>query len=208
LDFLRPFFFRGVVRAVERVVSLPRGLEIAVFGAERFLPVGVRMPKHPGRRAKWYRDLFASCVSHNGGHAMPLKKPLPILVPQRLRRVPRSFAWIDHRLRSEGFLERLRPEDLGLYLFLALAADRSGLSCWRLDRIQRAVPCFDRYALCDARRRLAELDLISYRPWRHGELDGCYQVLSVERLQDPISPELRQVMSKVFQRLEASSVQP
>ena len=100
---------------------------------------------------------------------MPLKKPLPLLVPQRIRRVPRSFAWIDHRLRSEGFLERLRPEDIGLYLFLALAADRNGLSCWRLDRIQRAVPCFDRHALWDARRRLAELDLIAYRPWRRDD---------------------------------------
>jgi hypothetical protein len=139
---------------------------------------------------------------------MPLKKPLPILVPQRVRRVPRSFAWIDHRLRSEGFLERLRPQDLGLYLFLALAADRNGLSCWRLDRIERAVPCFDRHALWDARSRLAELDLIAFRPWRRNEPDGCYQVLGVERLQDPIPPELRQAMSKVFQRLEDPSAQP
>lgn len=139
---------------------------------------------------------------------MPLKKPLPILVPQRVRSVPRSFAWIDHRLRSEGFLERLRPEDLGLYLFLALAADRNGLSCWRLDRIQRAVPCFDRHTLWEARTRLAELDLVAYRPWYKQEPDGCYQVLSVERPRDPISPELRQAMTKVFQRMEAQSPQP
>ena len=139
---------------------------------------------------------------------MPLKKPLPILTPQRLRRVPRSFAWIDHRLRSQGFLERLRPEDLGLYLFLALAADRNGLSCWRLDRIQRAVPCFDHPALLDARRRLVDLDLITYRPWRRDDHDGCYQVLSVERLPDLLSPELKQLMSNLFQRLEAPSTRP
>ena len=139
---------------------------------------------------------------------MPLKRPLPILVPQRVRSAPRSFAWIDHRLRSEGFLERLRPEDLGLYLFLALAADRNGLSCWRLDRIQRAVPCFDRHALWDARTRLAKLDLIAYRPWYQDEPDGCYQVLSVGRPRDPIWPELRQAMTKVFQRMEARSEQP
>jgi hypothetical protein len=54
--------------------------------------------------------------------------------------VPRSFAWIDHRLRSGGFLEKLTPEETALYLFLALAADREGLSCWRLDRIEREVP--------------------------------------------------------------------
>jgi hypothetical protein len=139
---------------------------------------------------------------------MPLKKPLPLLVPQRIRKVPNSFAWIDHRLRSEGFLERLRPEDLGLYLFLALAADRNGLSCWRLDRIQRAVPCFDRHALWDARRRLAELDLLAYRPWRRDEPDGCYQLLSVQRLENPISPELQEAMARAFAHLETMPTQP
>jgi hypothetical protein len=133
---------------------------------------------------------------------MPLKKPLPLLTPQRIRRIPRSFAWIDHRLRSEGFLERLRPEDIGLYLFLALAADRNGLSCWRLDRIQRAVPWFDRDALRDARRRLVELDLLAYRPWQRDDPDGCYQLLSIQRLQDPISPELKEAMAKVFRHFE------
>jgi hypothetical protein len=139
---------------------------------------------------------------------MPLKKPLPLLVPQRIRKVPTSFAWIDHRLRSERFLERLRPEDIGLYLFLALAADRNGLSCWRLDRIQHAVPCFDRHALWDARRRLAELDLLTYRPWRRDEPDGCYQLLSVQRLENSISPELQEVMARAFVHLETMPTQP
>ena len=139
---------------------------------------------------------------------MPLKKPLPLLVPQRVRTVPRSFAWIDHRLRSEGILPQLRPEDLGLYLFLVMAADQRGLSCWRLDRVEKALPCFDRHMLWDARSRLVELDLIAYRPWHSGDPDGCYQVLSVQRAPDPISPELKQLMSKVLQRLDTSSAQP
>jgi len=139
---------------------------------------------------------------------MPLKKPLPLLTPQRIRKVPHSFAWIDHRLRSEGFLERLRPEDIGLYLFLAIAADRNGLSCWRLDCIQRAMPCFDRHALWDARRRLAELDLLTYRPWRRDDPDGCYQLLSVPQLENPISPELQEAMARAFAHLETPAVQP
>jgi hypothetical protein len=134
---------------------------------------------------------------------MPLKKPLPLLVPQRIRTIPPSFAWIDHRLRSEGILPRLRPEDLGLYLFLVMAADQRGLSCWRLDRVERSLPCFDRHTLWDARSRLVDLNLIAYRPWRNGDPDGSYQVLSVERLPDPMSPELSQLLAKVAQRLEA-----
>lgn len=132
---------------------------------------------------------------------MPLSKPLPVLVPTRIRRVPRSFAWIDHRLRSEGILERLRPEDLGLYLFLALAADRNGLSCWRLDRIERAVP-FDRHTLWDAREHLCKLDLIAFRPWRTGDPDGSYQVLSVERPKNVLSPEFQIAIDKIFRHVE------
>ena len=132
---------------------------------------------------------------------MTLRKPLSVLVPQRVRQVPASFAWIDHRLRSEGFLPRLTPEDLGLYLFLVLAADQRGLSCWRLDRIEKALSNFDCHALCEARSRLVDLDLIAYRPWRSGDRDGCYQVLSVQRPPE-LSPELQEVMARVFQRLE------
>jgi hypothetical protein len=140
---------------------------------------------------------------------MPLKKPLPVLVPQRIRKIPASFAWIDHRLRSEDVLKRLRPEDLGLYLFLILAADQNGLSCWRLDRIQCAVPCFDRHALWDARKRLVELDLIAYRPWHRDYPDGCYQVLSVERPpQDRLTPEIQEALSRVFRHLEPQHANP
>lgn len=128
---------------------------------------------------------------------MPLKKPLPVLVPQRVRNVPRSFAWIDHRIRSQGALKRLRPEDLGLYLFLALAADKNGLSCWRLDRIEREIPCFDRHALWNARDRLVELDLIAFRPWRANDPDGCYQVLAVGRPRDSLPPELKAAIEHV-----------
>jgi hypothetical protein len=138
---------------------------------------------------------------------MPLKRPLPLLVPQRLRNVPRSFAWIDHRLRSEAFLPRLLPEDLALYLFLVLAADQRGLSCWRLDRIARDLASFDLRALAKARARLAELDVIAYRPWRSGERDGCYQVLSVPR-SPQMSPGWQQVLDRVFHRVEDPAGEP
>ena len=112
---------------------------------------------------------------------MPTSRPLPVLVPERLRRVPRSFAWIDHRLRSGGFLEKLTPEEIALYLFLALAADRDGLSCWRLDRIEREIP-FDVGELTRARKGLRARDLVAFRPWRTKGVDGSYQVLSLPKL--------------------------
>jgi hypothetical protein len=88
-----------------------------------------------------------------------------------------------------------------------MAADQRGLSCWRLDRVRKALPCFDRHMLWDARSRLAELDLIAYRPWHRGDPDGCYQVLSVQRPPlEQLSPELQEAVTRVLQRLEAPAV--
>ena len=117
---------------------------------------------------------------------MPTKRPLPVLIPERLRRVPCSFAWIDHRLRSGGFLERMGPEEIALYLFLALAADREGLSCWRLDRVEREIP-FDVAALKRARDGLLAKDLVAFRPWGPKSIDGSYQVLSLPK-GEPAAP--------------------
>ncbi len=110
---------------------------------------------------------------------MPTKRPLPVLLPQRSRRPPRSFGWIDHRLRSDGFLDGMSPEEMGLYLFLALAADKDGLSCWRLDTIARDMPCFDVAALKRARDGLVRQELVAFRPWGPKSIDGSYQVLSL-----------------------------
>lgn len=109
---------------------------------------------------------------------MPTHRPLPVLRPDRLREQRCSFAWLDHRLRSGGFLAQLAPEDLGLYCFLALAADAQGLSCWRLDRIEREVP-FDVPRLHRARQRLLALDLLAFCPWHPHALDGSYQLLAL-----------------------------
>ena len=132
---------------------------------------------------------------------MPTKKPLPVLAPDRLRRPPRSFAWIDHRLRSSGVLPMLEPPEIGLYLFLVLAADKDGLSCWRLDRIERETPCFDRSALWKARDRLLELDLVAFKPWRASDPDGVYQVLSLQRTGAPLSSDHQIVLAALGRRL-------
>lgn len=135
-------------------------------------------------------------------YVMTLKKKLPVLVPQRRRIVPASFAWIDHRLRADGWLQRFEPADFALYLFLVMAADRDGLSCWRLDRIERAVPCFDRHALWDARERMMQLDLIAYRPWRPHNVDGSYQVLSLPPGRPSYTAAIGEMTGEIFPRID------
>ena len=56
---------------------------------------------------------------------MPRKR---VLRPERLRRVPAQFSWIDQRLVREGYLERCDVQALALYLLLVTVADAQGLS--------------------------------------------------------------------------------
>jgi hypothetical protein len=90
-------------------------------------------------------------------------------------------------LRSGGFLARLSGEEIALYLFLALAADARGLSCWRLDRIERELP-FDAAALRRAREGLIRADLLVFRSWSVQGLDGCYQLLALPPSMPPAIP--------------------
>ena len=56
---------------------------------------------------------------------MPRKR---VLRPDRLRRVPPQFSWIDQRLVRERHIERCDVPALALYLVLVIVADSQGLS--------------------------------------------------------------------------------
>lgn len=61
------------------------------------------------------------------------RKPI---VPGRVRSIGgESFAFIPHRFLRDGFVASLSRDELLLYLFLALAADRCGVSFYHYDRI-------------------------------------------------------------------------
>jgi hypothetical protein len=58
-----------------------------------------------------------------------------ILDAGRIRRIDGGFSFIPHRFLTDGFLAGLQPQELLLYLFLVLAADRHGLSYYSDARI-------------------------------------------------------------------------
>lgn len=100
-----------------------------------------------------------------------------LLVPQRVRRINSSFAFIEHRFLQDGFLAVLSSNELLLYLFLVLAADRRGLSFYSFDRICAALK-MGTGDYIEARDALIDKDLIAF--------DGrLFQVLSL-----PESPSL------------------
>ena len=93
------------------------------------------------------------------------------IIPQRVRRIDGSFAFIEHRFLRDGFWSSLDHKELLLYLFLVMVGDRRGISFYCYDRICNLLEVsVDDYIL--ARNTLIKKDLIAF--------DGkFFQVLSL-----------------------------
>lgn len=114
---------------------------------------------------------------------MRSRRPPILPRPDRIRRIEGSFAWIDHRFLRKGHLHRLTLEDLGLYLFLTLAADRNGVSYYRREKMCDALGLsFSQFE--GAKTRLIERGLIAFRPHREDDVNGFYQVLPLPAARD------------------------
>jgi hypothetical protein len=103
-----------------------------------------------------------------------------IPVPQRVRRIAGSFAWIDHRLLRAGHLAVMTHQEHSLYLFLALAADRHGVSFYRQEKIGDLLGLDDQ-AFTVTRDRLMELGLLAFEPYSVTSPNGFYQLLPVDK---------------------------
>jgi hypothetical protein len=124
------------------------------------------------------------------------KRPLR---PDRIRQIPASFSWVDHRLVRENFIGRCGHSALALYLFLLTVADVQGLSYYSDNSLGRYLH-MDLTELAAARQELVVAELISHQK-------PLYQVLSLpgparpasgseKRLSEPASVAdiLRQAM--------------
>ncbi len=95
-----------------------------------------------------------------------------VLCPQRLRRVPGQFSWIDHRFVREDYINRCDLPALGLYLLLVTVADAQGLSYYS-DKKVCCLLKLQAATLAQARRQLCEIGLIAYEK-------PLYQVLGLD----------------------------
>lgn len=95
-----------------------------------------------------------------------------LLHPQRQRRTPEQFSWVDHRLVRERRLEPCSTEAWALYLFLVTVGDAKGLSYYSDASVCARLP-LDRDCLARARDELIGADLIAFEP-------PLYQVLSLD----------------------------
>jgi len=95
----------------------------------------------------------------------------PLLRPERLRHIPPSFSWVDHRLVRHEYLPRADHRAWALYLFLVTVADAQGLSYYSDPAIGRHLN-LDALTLSAARQQLVGIDLIAFRK-------PLYQVLAL-----------------------------
>jgi len=106
-------------------------------------------------------------------------KNVHIPQPQNIRKINGSFAWIDHRLLREGYIPVMTGQDQALYLFLALAADRNGVSFYRKENICDILALdFQQFEV--VRDRLIDLKLVAYQPYTALSPNGYYQVLPIQ----------------------------
>ena len=101
-----------------------------------------------------------------------------LLQPNRLRQIPSSFSWVDHRLIRHHHLRACDHRAWALYLFLVTVGDAQGLSYYSEAAIGRQLK-LDLLQLVSARQQLELAGLIAYQK-------PLYQVLA---LPEP-SPEL------------------
>lgn len=94
----------------------------------------------------------------------------PIL-PQRVRKIRGSFAFIEHRFLRDGFWASLCKDELLLYVLLIMTGNREGLSYYGYDTLCLLLKMdLDDYIL--ARNGLIDKELIAF----DGQL---FQVLSL-----------------------------
>ncbi len=97
------------------------------------------------------------------------------ILKQRVRKVPKSFSWVDHRLVRDRHIELCTHSQAALYLFLVCVADDKGLSYYGDPSIMKNLD-MDQQALDQARSGLIKNSLIAWQK-------PVYQVLSLEPVQ-------------------------
>lgn len=109
----------------------------------------------------------------------------PVL-PKRVRKVPQSFSWIDHRLVSDRHIDLCTHAAAALYLFLVCVGDDKGLSYYGDTSIMRKLS-MDNQSFQNARSGLIKHGLIAWQK-------PIYQVLSLE----PAVAESKRAKSSVM----------
>jgi len=126
---------------------------------------------------------------------MIVKSPI---LPKKIRKIPKSFSWIDHRLVSDKHIDRCDHAAAALYLFLACVSDEEGLSYYGDKSIMTKLS-MDLKTLQKARSDLIKTGLIAWQK-------PLYQVLDLEPDQKIRQTGSAMVLGEILKR--AAEVKP
>lgn len=122
---------------------------------------------------------------------MTTKHPLD---PQRIRKIPAKFSWVDHRLVRDRHIEYCSHCAAALYLFLLTVSDAQGLSYYSDASLMQRLS-MDNDTLLQARQNLLRLGLIAYKK-------PLYQVLALDMpVQSASLPDGPLSMGEILQRI-------
>ncbi len=93
-----------------------------------------------------------------------------VLDAGRVRRVPASFGWVDHRLVRQGHIGRCGPEAWALYLLLVTVADAEGLSYYS-DQKATGLLGLEPSVFSSARQQLVRAGLVAWEAPLYQVLD-------------------------------------
>jgi len=93
--------------------------------------------------------------------------------PECIRRVPKGFGWIDHRvMHNHRFMGGCSVDAKALYLVLICVADQDGLSFYG-DALLCLKVGLSKGRLDAARKNLVDIDLIAWEKPLYQVLEAC-----------------------------------
>ncbi|MBW2205603.1 MAG: hypothetical protein JRD47_09555 [Deltaproteobacteria bacterium] len=118
-----------------------------------------------------------------------------LICPQRIRKIPKQFSWLDHRLVRDHYIERCSHSAAALYLFLVTVADAQGLSYYSERVISQRLD-MDANTLAQTRKELIRIGLIAYQK-------PLYQVLALDTLIEATNryPGQLQSLAQIFKQI-------
>ena len=114
------------------------------------------------------------------------------ICPDRIRKTPRQFSWLDHRLVSGHYIDRCTHRAAALYLFLVTVADAKGMSYYSTRTLSGRLG-MDENEISRVRGELIDIGLIAYRK-------PLYQVLAIEAEPERTGGSL-QGLERIFKRI-------
>lgn len=118
-----------------------------------------------------------------------------LICPQRIRKIPKQFSWLDHRLVRDHYIDRCSHSAAALYLFLVTVADVQGLSYYSDLVISQRLD-MDANTLAQTRKELIRIGLIAYQK-------PLYQVLALDALIEATNryPGQFQSLAQIFKQI-------